>query len=650
MVTLKRSAATLPAASLLASKKRYGIVKSLIDPRKRRPRPKPTPIPQALKIIRRQKAQATRKAINDIVAKWEQDTRKLAEQLAGKYGRKVRYFLDLLFQGGVRLTKQQQHTNDFNAFKCVKAHDLRNEGITKTLMEITKEYKPEYLKMSKPDRVNMVKRYHDLKESERKGRNPTAKARAHDVTISIDAIVRILEALSLRVGIDAFLCVVRNRTEDFMEPQWYFSNPAIEKYLALITRSSSFNAREVGLKFQSFSIAGCDVMKLFTTDKERVAALSSEIVDLVKERLDTAAGCVVPRMFYQGFAQQITWHHGVVAANWPVPNFENPSKATKDIRQLTAIRNAIRDDTNHPIFHKMSECEWAEWKDSYRQGVVNGSIVEREREPRSDKGKKRPKKPVQGEDDDDEGRESDSDDGGDDPGNEGSNSKTAKSKSKSKSTSKSKSKSSSQPKSQSKSTPKSPSKAKPAQPKSSKKKKGTFTNNDRAAPAANTASSSAAAAAAPTLSPSPSPPPPRPKPKPKPKKRAKEQPSNDIHPSESQSASSNPQPTPGHQTPLPDSPLHPETQTPDNHPEPRSLQSPSPGNEPQTPRNSPHPANGGAVENLEIDLRAGRGEKRVGEDFGGDGDGPPAKRSRRAPERFADTEHSDIGRGKNRKT
>ncbi|KAK1234284.1 hypothetical protein PQX77_002517, partial [Marasmius sp. AFHP31] len=363
----KRSAAILPAASLLASKKRYGIIKSLIDPRKRRPRPKAPPIPQALKIIHRQKAQATRKAINDIVTKWEQDTRQLAEQMAGKYGRKVQYFLDLLFRGGVRLSKQQQRTNYFNTFKSVKAHDLCNKGITKTLLEITKEYKPEYERMSKPERLNIVKRYHELKESEKKGHNPTAKARAQNVTMSIDAIIRILEALSLQVGIDAFVCIVRNRTEDFIEPQWYFSNAAIEKYLSLITWSVPFNVREVGLKLQVFSIAGCDVMKLFMTDKEHVATLSSEIVDLVKEKLDSAAGWVVPHMFYQGFAQQITWNHGVVAANWPVPAFENPSKSTKDIWQLTAIRNTIRNDTEYPIFRKMSDSEWAEWKELYCQ-------------------------------------------------------------------------------------------------------------------------------------------------------------------------------------------------------------------------------------------------------------------------------------------
>ncbi|KAK1217446.1 hypothetical protein PQX77_019911 [Marasmius sp. AFHP31] len=387
MVVLKRSAAILPAASLLASKKRYGVVKSLLTPRTRRPRRSSAiPVPEALKNLRRKKAKETREAINKAVKEWEKDTRELAASVAKKYNRKDRYFLDLLFQGGVRLSREQQNSNPFNAFKYVKAHDLREEGVTKTLMEITTEYKGEYEKLSKLEKKNLVLRYKELKALESKGRNPTAKARAADVASVIDNLI---EALCLRVGIEGFICIVRNRIEDFMEPQWYFSNPAIESYLSLITRNTPFNIRDVGIKLQSFAIASCDVMKLFKSDKERIAALRSEIVDLVKEKLDKAAGRLVPRMFYTGFAKHITWNYGVVAGNWPVPGFDNPSKAASDIAGLTAIRNAIRDDADKPIFVRLSDSEWISWKEKYRDGVEDGTVVERERQGRSDKGKPR---------------------------------------------------------------------------------------------------------------------------------------------------------------------------------------------------------------------------------------------------------------------
>ncbi|KAK1222221.1 hypothetical protein PQX77_014937 [Marasmius sp. AFHP31] len=394
MVILKRSAAILPAASLLASKKRYSIVKSLLTPRTLCPCClAAVPAPEALRILHRQRAKETRKGINKAVKKWENDSRALA---ASSYRRKEQYFLDLMFQGGVRLSREQKNTNPFNAFKYVKAHDLCEEGVTKTLMQITKEYKDKYKKLSKTEKKNLVSRYKELKALKLKGRNPTAKARVADGASTIDNLVRIIEALCLRVGVEGFFCIVRDHIEDFMEPQWYFSNPAIESYLSLITRNTPFNTWDVGIKLQSFAIASCDVMKLFKSDKECIAALRSEILDLVKERLDKAAGRVVPQMFYAGFAKHITWTYGVVAGNWPVPDFENPSKAASNLAGLTAICNAIRDDADKPILVWLSDSEWNLWKEKYREGVEDSMFVERERQGRSDKGKPRKKQGGQG--------------------------------------------------------------------------------------------------------------------------------------------------------------------------------------------------------------------------------------------------------------
>ncbi|KAK1220910.1 hypothetical protein PQX77_016289 [Marasmius sp. AFHP31] len=205
-------------------------------------------------------------------------------------------------------------------------------------MEITTEYKGEYKKLSKLEKKNLVSRYKELKALELKGWNLTAKARAADVVSAIDNLI---EALCLRVGIEGFFGIVRNRIKDFMEPKWYFSNPAIESYMSLITRNTPFNIRDVGIKLQSFTIASCDVMKLFKSDKERIAALRSEIVDLVKEKLDKAAGRLVSCMFYTGFAKHITWNYGMVAGNWPVPGFNNPSKAVSDIGEWALRKEKI---------------------------------------------------------------------------------------------------------------------------------------------------------------------------------------------------------------------------------------------------------------------------------------------------------------------
>ncbi|KAK1233843.1 hypothetical protein PQX77_002982 [Marasmius sp. AFHP31] len=622
-MVLQRSAAILPAASLLASKKRYGVVKSLLTPRTRRPRClAAVPVPEALRILRRQKAKETREGINKAVKQWENDTRALAASLAKTYRRKKRYFLDLMFQGGVRLSKEQENDNPFNAFKYIKAHDLREEGVTKTLMQITKEYKDGYEKLSKTEKKNLVSQYRELKALEVKGRNPTAKARAADVASAIANLVKIIEALCLRVGVEGFFCIVRDRIEDFMEPQWYFSNPAIESYLSLITRNVPFNIRDVGIKLQSFAIASCDVMKLFKSDKERIAALRSEIVDLVKERLDKAAGHLVPRMFYAGFAKHITWNYGVVAGNWPVPDFDNPSKAASDIAGLTAIRNAIRDDADKPIFVRLSDSEWTSWKEKYRDGVEDGTVVERERQGRSDKGKPRKRQQAaQGDRTEDaEGREPSEGEEDLDGNEERPPQKTGKE----------------------------------GQKKANGKKKGNGKKKLPSLPTPPPTGTSDEPQPTPEIQQN------RPRPKPIPKRCQK----NTTEISTDQQATTGQQPTEQQMTnsqirdnsPLPSpSASDPDASIPSIPPTAPSVPQPDPSNDPlrqpqlgDTPNSEPTPF---VSQELEGSVEAGGGTTAAVESAGGNAHDAfgPGKRARKKIQRFADTEYSDTRSTKKQK-
>jgi len=63
------------------------------------------------------------------VADWGAYTIKRAEDLARKFNKKPRYFLDLFFQGGIHLVKKQAKTNTHNAFQSVKANELRDSTL-----------------------------------------------------------------------------------------------------------------------------------------------------------------------------------------------------------------------------------------------------------------------------------------------------------------------------------------------------------------------------------------------------------------------------------------------------------------------------------------------------------------------------------------
>jgi tetrahydrodipicolinate N-succinyltransferase len=60
-------------------------------------------------------------------AAWWSYTKAKAEELAAKYDKKTRYFMDVFFQDGAHMVNHQDKTNPYNAFRAEKAAQ-RREG------------------------------------------------------------------------------------------------------------------------------------------------------------------------------------------------------------------------------------------------------------------------------------------------------------------------------------------------------------------------------------------------------------------------------------------------------------------------------------------------------------------------------------------
>ena len=65
--------------------------------------------------------------------------------------------------------------------------------------------------------------------------------------------------LMYRVGVEGFICIVRNSADYHMKPYWYFTSPALEDYMKIAVRKR-WDTSEVGTKLEAFAIAGCDVV------------------------------------------------------------------------------------------------------------------------------------------------------------------------------------------------------------------------------------------------------------------------------------------------------------------------------------------------------------------------------------------------------
>lgn len=109
-------------------------------------------------------------AMENAVDEWVMYMVAKAAELGEKFDKKPRYFLDRFFLGGQKLIYKQNVTNPFNAFKSIKAAQLRNgmfhiacsvilisytisEGGKENAIEIGKHYKSEYDALTKEERM-----------------------------------------------------------------------------------------------------------------------------------------------------------------------------------------------------------------------------------------------------------------------------------------------------------------------------------------------------------------------------------------------------------------------------------------------------------------------------------------------------------------
>jgi hypothetical protein len=64
--------------------------------------------------------------ISEAVEAWKQSTLNTAADLANRFDKKERYFLDLLFQAGTHLVHQHKKVNAHNAYLHMKAEEMRD--------------------------------------------------------------------------------------------------------------------------------------------------------------------------------------------------------------------------------------------------------------------------------------------------------------------------------------------------------------------------------------------------------------------------------------------------------------------------------------------------------------------------------------------
>ncbi|KAL0566395.1 hypothetical protein V5O48_015619 [Marasmius crinis-equi] len=320
------------------------------------------------------------------------------DKMGKDFKRKRQYFEDMFYQGGVHLTKPRNSPSDYNAFLAVRAHERREAGLPpKPLLDLQTELSTEYHTLSEKQLVAIREKYNLIRDEDalERVKRPSMKEKAADVARSVTQIVGILRGLKIRVGIEAILCIVKNRAEKYMNAQWIQTDKRLGEYLEMTVRG--FDMGLVGRKLEAFSVAGFDTAKVIKSSKEQAEQLKKDGTRLIQKQLDNACGTKNLTIQYPTFDTSITMTYRVVCEGWPshLP-FKPPSAYGTSLAPLIELVELWQNGTIR--FRKLNAEEFNEWKVKRRERLESGELPPpKGRKKRSDAGVPRKRKGKQGE-------------------------------------------------------------------------------------------------------------------------------------------------------------------------------------------------------------------------------------------------------------
>ncbi|PPQ82115.1 hypothetical protein CVT25_014277 [Psilocybe cyanescens] len=318
----------------------------------------------------------TQEEIDNAVNEWFKNTIAKANELADRFNKKPRHFLDIFFHGGARMINTQEKVNPHNAF--LKGHVV-------SMVNIKCDYMDEYNALKEEEHEELACKHKENKDSSRKLWRPLPRGRICDVSNVKWNMIFLLNGLKAHIGIEAFFCIVRNTPDYHIQPQWYFTSETLADYMKIAVRKR-WDAHEVGTKIEAFSIAGCNPVNLLSTSKQKADYLKSQIRHKFESNLEEITGNPHTVMHYLCFEEDIVLRYGIDLVGYTYKKLMNPSDLSTSLPLLKALLDALENGTCK--FVKLSAQELKKRQDAYNTKLISGEIEPHKRKRRSDAGVK----------------------------------------------------------------------------------------------------------------------------------------------------------------------------------------------------------------------------------------------------------------------
>ncbi|KAH9853434.1 hypothetical protein C2E23DRAFT_859032 [Lenzites betulinus] len=317
--------------------------------------------------------------IEEELGKWYEASIALSEDLSRRFpSKKPEAYLYQMLSGALKSGKTRE-PNAYNAW----IHSLAKDG--SNVKELDAENIEEYHKLSAKEKAALKAELAEERNSRQFGARISQRGRTQDVNHVCEKIEELLQGLQHRVGIEAFMCVVRNTPDYPLKPRWWFTSNALDEFLRGNVRK--FEPERIGVMAEAFAIAGCDYFNQLKNTEQKAAFLKSEIRDMVVEALVLATGDPGSTMSYVNFTRDIELAHGVTIDGWTHHQFCTPSKMSSTLGPLKTLYDALKNKTCK--FVRLSPSQRSNIQKRYEEEQAAGAKV---RKPRCDAGKKRKSK------------------------------------------------------------------------------------------------------------------------------------------------------------------------------------------------------------------------------------------------------------------
>ncbi|KAJ7786856.1 hypothetical protein B0H14DRAFT_2630018 [Mycena olivaceomarginata] len=241
---------------------------------------------------------------------WMESTNELANTIATEFNMEPCYFLDIFFQGSAHMINHQDIINPYNAFRGLKSMEVRERPCYER-PRAPYLFFDEYCELTTSEKEALCTRWETVRSTNFHLHRDTPPRHATCEDSGCGKHMKmLLSALAHCVGVEGFLCVVKNNIAFQMEPEWYFTCKELEEYMEIATRKKWVTG-EVGMKLEAFGIMGCDPANMLRTSKQKTNWMKGEIQSLLGKNLVDVSKVSQARLEWKWWEGDVVQWYGV---------------------------------------------------------------------------------------------------------------------------------------------------------------------------------------------------------------------------------------------------------------------------------------------------------------------------------------------------